>query len=520
MSKPEIAEYDKDAMALGPAQSADLEHAETHGTYLDQNEAVHLSEEHRNYLLECHGTVELDPLPTMSAADPYNWPTWKKTLNLVFVAFHAMMAAFTASAIIPAYKDISVELGVSLHQTSYLTSLQIAILGVAPLFWRPLSTRYGRRPIFIISLIGSLVFNLGCAKSKTYAAMATCRAFQAFFISPPSAIGSAVVVETFFKKERAKYMGVWTLLITMGIPLAPFIFGFVTYRAGFRWIYWTLAIINAVQLVLYALFGPETRYIRHNHAQDAQSGFEAFKESYLKFRRIDPTPITLVEFVSPLRLAKYPCVVIPAVAYAMVFLFASVLITVEVPQLFAEKFHFNPEQLGLQFLGLIIGSVIGEQIGGRSSDLWMRWRAGKMAPRKPAPEFRLWLSYVGILLSICGLVVFLVRIDQAPEGHWNVTPIIGAGIAAAGNQIVTTVLITYAVDSYPEEAGSIGVFITLVRQLWGFLGPFWFPSMFENVGIGNSAGVVVALIVGVSLVPVMFAHWKGQTLRRDMSARM
>ena len=40
--------------------------------------------------------------------------------------------------------------------------------------------------------------------------------------------------------------------------------------------------------------------------------------------------------------------------------------------------------------------------------------------------------------------------------------------------------------------------------------------MFENVGIGNSAGVVVALIVGVSLVPVMFAHWKGQTLRRDM----
>lgn len=49
----------------------------------------------------------------------------------------------------------------------------------------------------------------------------------------------------------------------------------------------------------------------------------------------------------------------------------------------------------------------------------------------------------------------------------------GAGIAAAGNQIVTTVLITYAIDCYPEEAGSIGVFITLVRQTWGFIGPFW-----------------------------------------------
>lgn len=262
-------------------------------------------------------------------------------------------------------------------------------------------------------------------------------------------------------------------MITLGIPLAPLLMGFVTYRVGYRWIYWILAITNGVQLILYTLFGPETRFIRHGDVKHAQSGFEAFKESYLKFRRIDPTPITLYEFVSPLRLARYPCVMIPAVAYSMVFLFASVLNTVEIPQLFGEKFHFNPQQIGLQFIGLIVGSIIGEQIGGHSSDLWMRWRAKKTVPRKPAPEFRLWLSYFGILLTICGMVVFLVRIQQAPAGHWNVTPIVGAGIAAAGNQIVTTVLITYAVDCYPEEAGSIGVFISLVRQTWGFLGPFW-----------------------------------------------
>jgi hypothetical protein len=143
-----------------------------------------------------------------------------------------------------------------------------------------------------------------------------------------------------------------------------------------------------------------------------------------------------------------------------------------------------------------------------------------MAPRRPAPEFRLWLAYIGILLTICGGVVVLVRIQQAPDGHWNVTPIVGAGIASAGNQIVTTVLITYAVDCYPDEAGSIGVFITFVRQIWGFLGPFWFPPMFENVGIANSAGILAALLVGMSLLPVMFAHWKGHTLRGNMSGRM
>lgn len=128
------------------------------------------------------------------------------------------MSTFTAS-IIPAYEDISIDLGVSIQRASYLTSLQIAILGGAPLFWKPLSNRYGRRPIFLLSTILSLVCNVGCAKSPDYASMAACRALTAFFISPAAAIGSAVVTETFFKKERGRYLGIWTLMVTLGVPV-------------------------------------------------------------------------------------------------------------------------------------------------------------------------------------------------------------------------------------------------------------------------------------------------------------
>lgn len=455
-----------------------------------------------------------------SSFDPWLKPltSSQKVINLILVAFHALMSTFMASGIIPAYENIAEDLRVTLQQTSYLTSIQIAVIGGAPLFWRPLSTRFGRRPIFIISLIGSLCFNIGCAKTQTYAAMAACRALVAFFISPAAAIGSAVVVETFFKQERAKMMGVWTLLLTVGIPIAPFIFGFVTYNVGYRWIYWIFAIINGAQLLLYIFLGPETRFIRHHKTVQE---LPSFKDAMLKFRRIDPTPFTAYEFISPLRMAMYPCVMIPAAAYAMVFLFASVLATVEIPQLFGEKFHLNAQQIGLQFLGLIIGSVIGEQIGGRASDIWMRRRGNKVAGGRPAPEFRLWLSYIGYGLAICGIVVFLVRIEQAQELKWNVTPIVGVAIAAAGNQIVTTVLITYAVDCYHEEAGSIGVFISFVRQIWGFIGPFWFPQMFEHVGVANSAGVAVAMLVGVSLVPTMILQWRGSLFRqREMTARI
>ncbi|KAJ6027626.1 uncharacterized protein N7446_003778 [Penicillium canescens] len=487
-------------------ESAGHDRAATYG----ESVAARLPKAHRDYLMERHGTLDLDPIPGMGAADPYNWPEWKKMMNLILVAFHACMGTFTAAAIIPAYSTIAEELGVGLQNASYLTSLQIAILGGAPLFWKPLSDRFGRRPIFLLSLICSLICNIGCAKSATYASLAACRALVAFFISPASAIGSAVVMETTFKKDRARYMGVWTLMITLGVPIGPFIFGFVTYRAGYHWIYWILAMINGGQFILYLFFGPETRYL----GSGVDTEKSAMKIEYLSLRRIDPTPFTWYEFVRPLTMARHPSILIPTCAYAMVFLFGNILTTVEVPQLLQEKFELNAEQLGLQFLGAIIGSVIGEQMGGVLSDFWMSRRARRI-DRKAEPEFRLWLSYFGFALTIIGLIVFLVCTQEAKTGHWNVTPIIGTAISAVGNQLVTTVMVTYAVDCFPQEAASIGVFVTFVRQIWGFLGPFWFSPMFETVGIAPSAGIGAAMIVVVSVIPTIFLHWRGRVWRSD-----
>ncbi|KAL4923077.1 major facilitator superfamily domain-containing protein [Aspergillus undulatus] len=471
--------------------------------------AASLSQAHREFLLQRHGTLDLDPLPSASNADPYNWPSWKKHANLILVAFHACISTFTAS-IIPAYEDISQDLGVSIQRASYLTSLQIAVLGGAPLFWKPLSSRYGRRPIFLLSTILSLVCNVGCAKSPNYASMAACRALTAFFISPAAAIGSAVVTETFFKKERGRYMGIWTLMVTLGVPVGPLIFGFVANRAGYRWIFWVLAIINGVQFMLYIFFGAETRYI----ADDADRSSFGFRSQYLTFRRIDPTPLKPSEFYHPLTLAIQPTVSIPAFAYAMVFLFGSVLITVEVPQLLQENFVLNAEQLGLQFLGVIIGTVLGEQIGGSMSDMWMNWRTRKLGPGdRPEPEFRLWLSYPGVVLTIVGVIIFLVCTQQSDEGHWQVAPIIGTGIAAFGNQVVTTVLVTYAVDSYPQDSGSVGVFVTFTRQIWGFIGPFLFPDMFSNVGVAASSGIVAGLMFVFSFLLVIPLHVVGRKWR-------
>jgi hypothetical protein len=286
---------------------------------------------------------------------------------------------------------------------------------------------------------------------------------------------------------------------------------------------------NGVQLIVYFFLGRETRYLR-GPTPNSQPPAPAVAPSYFKgllwFRRIDPTRLTLWDFIQPLSLFVRPCVLIPTAGYAMIFLWGNIMMCVATGHLFPEMFGLDPQQVGLQNVSLIIGSVIGEQFGGFMSDWWM-WRRQKSvgaggsdsdsqgegkAAVKVQPEFRLWVGYLGQLLTICGVVVYLVQLGRAGDS-WNVTPIVGSGIAAAGNQIVTTVVTTYAVDCYREDAASIGVFINFVRQTWGFIGPFWIVDMIQKVGFDASAGITTALIVGVSLIPTAVVQWRGQRWR-------
>jgi multidrug resistance protein len=350
------------------------------------------------------------------------------------------MTTMVAAGVIPAFKDFSKQFKVSIQQASYMTSVQILVLGIAPLFWGPISSRFGRRPVWLFSTLASALCNMGSALSHTYGTMMLTRVLAAICIAPAIALGSAVVVETFFARERGQKTGLWMLAVTLGPPGGPFIMGFVAQHIGWRWIYWIFVILNAVQFVAYFFLSPETRYIRNSNVIPIGS---KFKREYMNFGRIDPLPLTARDFYHPALLAKYMSVLIPAISYMIVFGFTGVLMTVEIPQLFGEKFHLNAQKTGLQFTGMIIGSVLGEQVGGPFSDYWVNRKARLMGEgRKPQPEYRLWSSYFGFGCVIVGLLVFGIQLQNAKELHWNATPIVGVGIASFGNQIITTVLVT------------------------------------------------------------------------------
>lgn len=71
---------------------------------------------------------------------------------------------------------------------------------------------------------------------------------------------------------------------------------------------------------------------------------------------------------------------------------------------------------------------------------------------------------------------------------------------------------------YHVRSADLGILRTVLVGCMGILfiavaNGIRFPAMFEEVGVAESAGVCVALMVGVSVLPTMVLQWKGHSFR-------
>lgn len=465
-----------------------------------------LTDEERNYIIKRHGTLNLDPFPDATDNDPLNWPLRTKIIQLGMIAFHAFSTTFMAAGLIPSFASLLEEFLTTITACSYLTSSQIIVMGIFPLLWVPLMDTYGRHQLLLASTLASTGFNIGCIFADSYRDLMICRIFQAIAISPAMAVGGSVVKDLTFSYQRGWWTGWWVLGVTLGTNVGPLIMGFVQFHTNrTRNVFIVFTAMNFVQFLGYLFLGRETIYDK--------TVFAASLNKLYSFKPRTSKPFSVMSIFRPLRKLLLPRVAVAALAYSITFTYANVACGVELTGLFHEKFHLDAQQIGLQFISMIIGCILGEQFGGWISDRWMQnMRVKRM---RKLVEDRLWISYIGFVTSIVGLIIYGVLLGNINDGKWRIGPLVGLALASFGLQVVTTVLVTYAIDTSPEDASHIASAITVVRQVMGFVGPFYFPPMFENphLGIMRTYCVLAALVGIIGLIPVAAIHiiWARRT---------
>ena len=103
-------------------------------------------------------------------------------LTHFFIRLHRTFASSAPSGYVP---ELMEHFHVSQEVGTLVISLFVGGYCVGPIVWAPLSEAYGRRPIFIISFIGYVCFQVGAALSPNIGALLVFRFLGGTFASAP-----------------------------------------------------------------------------------------------------------------------------------------------------------------------------------------------------------------------------------------------------------------------------------------------------------------------------------------------
>lgn len=159
--------------------------------------------------------------------------------SLITLIALAAVPILTLNMFLPALAALADDFGVTYAQAALAISLYMILTAGLQLVVGPLSDRYGRRPVLLVSVAVFSVASLGCALADSFTAFMIWRMLEASVITA-NALGRAIVRDVSPPQEAAARLGTIGSVMALGPMLAPILGGLVltylTWQANF-WLF-------------------------------------------------------------------------------------------------------------------------------------------------------------------------------------------------------------------------------------------------------------------------------------------
>ncbi|KAK3685235.1 MFS general substrate transporter [Podospora appendiculata] len=208
------------------------------------------------------GSIILDPQPDDSPNDPLNWPQWRRDAALATMGIYCMVGGGQTPLLAAGFTDVAADYGVRVSRVALTTGLFMLGLGVGCVVVSPAAIVYGKRPVYLLSIVLFMAASVWCAVSPDFASLLVARVVQGMAVSPAEALPSATIAEIFFLHERAFRIGVYGLMLLGGKNLVPLVSAAIIERLGWHWVFWVVVMVVALCGILMFFFMPETFWDR------------------------------------------------------------------------------------------------------------------------------------------------------------------------------------------------------------------------------------------------------------------
>ncbi|KAH6688426.1 major facilitator superfamily domain-containing protein [Plectosphaerella plurivora] len=495
-----------------------------------------------------HSTLVLVPQPSQDPHDPLNWsPLWKASVSFA-VSSMTFTQGFAPLALAPMFPYLIRDYESSLEAVIQFTGVTILILGFSNFIWAPISSSFGRRPVYIASQLICLASHILRARARSYSQFMGACILNGIGAGPSETLQPQVIADIYFLHDRGKWNTLYWVVYMGSLMIAPVIAGPMADHVGWQNFWWLNVAVTAAS-TLYGIVGfPETKWTRAPLGHDvvstpapadassqektsatpngqaevedtAQQGeTEHFlgkgspsKQQWHLFQ-LNSSPMKAIWFDlwTPWKIFGFPIVLFASFVVSWSCSNFLILNLTQSQVFAAPPYNMSSQSIGFMNLAVLVGALLGLVTAGPFSD-WVSARATALNGGIREPEMRLPAMIPYVVVMAFGNIITAVGYQK----QWSWPIIVVLGYASAGIQVagLPAIASTYAIDCYKPVTGPLMVAITVNKNVWGYgMGRFITPWTIES-------GFIPAFMMNMGLtvlwcgLGVVF-YYHGKTFRR------
>ncbi|KAM0543456.1 hypothetical protein ACHAPJ_012320 [Fusarium lateritium] len=500
----------------------------------------------------------LVPQPSQDPQDPLNWrPMWK-FFAIFSVSTMTFTQGFAPLSLAPMFPYMIRDYNSTLEDVIQFTGVTILILGFSNFVWAPISTSFGRRPVYLASQLICLACHILRAKASTYGTFMVACVLNGVGAGPSEILQPAVIADIFFLHDRGTWNALYWVVYMGSLMIAPIIAGPMANHTGWQNFWWLNVGLTALSIVLGVFAFPETRWTRvesieaepgfginnpdaipahgdkgsdsqgdveKSSASPDQPQLEHFeqgldqhlgnggpsKQQWLLFQpNSSPLRSILFDLWTPWKLFVYPIVLFASFVVSWSCSNFLILNLTQSQVFAAPPYNMSSQSIGFLNFAILVGALIGLVTAGPFSD----WVSAKATTRNGGirePEMRLPAMIPYVIVMIFGNIITSIGYER--QWPWPVIAVLGYSSAGIQVAALPSIASTYAVDCYKPVTGSLFVAITVNKSLWGygmgkFVTPWTIKSGFIPVFMTNMALTILWCGLGAVF------YFYGKTFRR------